>query len=72
MRAMRAAREQASVAARKGDGMLETYGDLFAQEIQVFLAVAETLLGGAQFACEELFGFGDRVGKHYVGLVGEG
>lgn len=72
MQAKRAAREHASVAVRKGDGMLETYGDLFAQEIQVFLAVTQTLLGGTQFACEEVFGFGDRVGEHHVSLVGEG
>lgn len=46
----------------------ETYGDLLAQEIQVFLAVAQALLRRAEFADQELFRFGDGVGEHDVGL----
>ena len=46
-----------------------TYRHLLAQEIEVFFAVAQTLLGGAELVCEELFGFGDGVGEHDVGLV---
>jgi hypothetical protein len=44
------------------------YRHLLAQEIEVFFAVAQTLLGGAELVCEELFGFGDWVGEHDVGL----
>jgi hypothetical protein len=49
-----------------------THRDLLAQEIHVFLAVAQALLCGAELVGEELFGFGDRVGEHDVGLAGEG
>lgn len=45
-----------------------TYGDLLAQEIQVFLAVAQALLRRAEFADQELFRFGDGVREHDVGL----
>jgi hypothetical protein len=46
----------------------QTYRHLLAQEIEVFFAVAQTLLSGAELVCEELFGFGDWVGEHDVGL----
>ena len=48
-----------------------TYRHLLAQEIEVFLAVAQALLRGAELVCEELFGFGDGVGEHDVGLAKE-
>lgn len=46
-----------------------TYRHLLAQEVEVFFAVAQALLRGAELVCEELFGFGDGVGEHDVGLV---
>jgi hypothetical protein len=49
-----------------------THRDLLAQEIHVFLAVAQALLCGAELVGEELFGFGDWVREHDVGLAGEG
>ena len=45
---------------------------MLAQEIHVFLAVAQALLCGAELVGEELFGFGDWVREHDVGLAGEG
>lgn len=48
-----------------------THRDLLAQEIHVFLAVAQALLRGAEFVGQKLFGFGDWVGEHDVGLMGE-
>jgi len=45
-----------------------TYRHLLAQEIEVFFAVAQTLFRGAELVCKELFGFGDGVGEHDVGL----
>jgi hypothetical protein len=49
-----------------------THRDLLAQEVHVFLAVAQALLCGAELVGEQLFGFGDWVGEHDVGLAGEG
>jgi hypothetical protein len=49
-----------------------THRDLLAQEVHVFLAVAQALLCGTELVGEELFGFGDWVGEHDVGLAGEG
>jgi len=45
---------------------------LLAQEIHVFLAVAQALLCGTELVGEELFGFGDWVREHDVGLGREG
>ena len=45
--------------------------DLLAQEIHVFLTVAQTLLCGAEFVGKKLFGLGDRVREHDVGLARE-
>ena len=41
---------------------------MLAQEVEVFFAVAQALLRGAELVREELFGFGDGVGEHDVGL----
>jgi hypothetical protein len=63
---------------RKANGVLRcesdrkeacTHRDLLAQEIHVFLTVAQTLLRGTELVGEKFFGFGDWVGEHDVGLV---
>lgn len=47
----------------------KTYRDLLPQEIQVFLAVLEAGLCGAEFGFEQRFGFREWVGEHDVCLL---
>lgn len=48
----------------------DTHSNLLPQKIKILIAVAQRGLGCAEFGGEEVEGFGQGVGEHYVGLFG--